>query len=177
MFVLHLWLLNKRNEISVFSLKNSFVVIKGKIVAELKIIASPQKSRIECLALLSLLKSNRHLQASLPLWFIWICHDKTESQLYVYPLSLAQSTACGLFQQPWSLFVVVGGLLSAHLLSKKAGVKVEAGWPCSGPLLRMAEDAARKLLPGEHSCWSLSFLVWFPPPLHPNNRLHATWIE
>ncbi|XP_060044860.1 ER degradation-enhancing alpha-mannosidase-like protein 2 isoform X4 [Erinaceus europaeus] len=42
---------------------------------------------------------------------------------------------------------VVGGLLSAHLLSKKAGVKVEAGWPCSGPLLRMAEEAARKLLP------------------------------
>lgn len=28
---------------------------------------------------------------------------------------------------------VVGGLLSAHLLSKKAGVEVEAGWPCSGP--------------------------------------------
>uniref|UniRef100_A0A2K5EP04 alpha-1,2-Mannosidase n=1 Tax=Aotus nancymaae TaxID=37293 RepID=A0A2K5EP04_AOTNA len=26
---------------------------------------------------------------------------------------------------------VVGGLLSAHLLSKKAGVEVEAGWPCS----------------------------------------------
>lgn len=44
---------------------------------------------------------------------------------------------------------VVGGLLSAHLLSKKAGVEVEAGWPCSGPLLRMAEEAARKLLPGE----------------------------
>ncbi|TRY60891.1 hypothetical protein DNTS_035154 [Danionella cerebrum] len=42
---------------------------------------------------------------------------------------------------------VVGGLLSAHLLSKRAGVKVEEGWPCSGPLLRMAEDAARKLLP------------------------------
>ncbi|XP_061487656.1 ER degradation-enhancing alpha-mannosidase-like protein 2 isoform X2 [Rhineura floridana] len=42
---------------------------------------------------------------------------------------------------------VVGGLLSAHLLSKKAGFEVEAGWPCSGPLLRMAEDAARKLLP------------------------------
>ncbi|XP_063065223.1 ER degradation-enhancing alpha-mannosidase-like protein 2 [Engraulis encrasicolus] len=42
---------------------------------------------------------------------------------------------------------VVGGLLSAHLLSKQAGVDVEEGWPCSGPLLRMAEDAARKLLP------------------------------
>ncbi|KAH0619043.1 hypothetical protein JD844_018648 [Phrynosoma platyrhinos] len=47
-----------------------------------------------------------------------------------------------------TLLVMVGGLLSAHLLSKKAGIEVEAGWPCSGPLLRMAEDAARKLLPG-----------------------------
>ncbi|KTF85578.1 hypothetical protein cypCar_00004294 [Cyprinus carpio] len=42
---------------------------------------------------------------------------------------------------------VVGGLLSAHLLSKRAGMEVEEGWPCSGPLLRLAEDAARKLLP------------------------------
>ncbi|XP_039591262.1 ER degradation-enhancing alpha-mannosidase-like protein 2 isoform X1 [Polypterus senegalus] len=42
---------------------------------------------------------------------------------------------------------VVGGLLSAHLLSKKAGVEVDVGWPCTGPLLRMAEEAARKLLP------------------------------
>ncbi|XP_062314680.1 ER degradation-enhancing alpha-mannosidase-like protein 2 [Osmerus eperlanus] len=42
---------------------------------------------------------------------------------------------------------VVGGLLSAHLLSKRAGMEVESGWPCSGPLLRMAEEAARKLLP------------------------------
>ncbi|KAG7472408.1 hypothetical protein MATL_G00108510 [Megalops atlanticus] len=42
---------------------------------------------------------------------------------------------------------VVGGLLSAHLLSKRAGMEVEPGWPCSGPLLRMAEEAARKLLP------------------------------
>lgn len=46
-------------------------------------------------------------------------------------------------------FLVVGGLLSAHLLSKHAGIAVEEGWPCSGPLLRLAEDAARKLLPGE----------------------------
>ncbi|XP_061781820.1 ER degradation-enhancing alpha-mannosidase-like protein 2 [Nerophis lumbriciformis] len=42
---------------------------------------------------------------------------------------------------------VVGGLLSAHMLSGRAGVQLEPGWPCSGPLLRMAEDAARKLLP------------------------------
>ncbi|XP_035678895.1 ER degradation-enhancing alpha-mannosidase-like protein 2 [Branchiostoma floridae] len=42
---------------------------------------------------------------------------------------------------------VVGGLLSAHLLSRRAGVDLEAGWPCDGPLLRLAQDAARRLLP------------------------------
>lgn len=47
-----------------------------------------------------------------------------------------------------SLSIVVGGLLSAHLLSHKAGVPLENGWPCNGPLLRMAEDLGRRLLPG-----------------------------
>ncbi|XP_055610407.1 ER degradation-enhancing alpha-mannosidase-like protein 2 [Uranotaenia lowii] len=42
---------------------------------------------------------------------------------------------------------IVGGLLSAHLLSHKAGVEVESGWPCDGPLLRLAADVARRLLP------------------------------
>ncbi|XP_034041208.1 ER degradation-enhancing alpha-mannosidase-like protein 2 isoform X2 [Thalassophryne amazonica] len=42
---------------------------------------------------------------------------------------------------------VVGGLLSAHLLAGRAGLDLEPGWPCAGPLLRLAEDAARKLLP------------------------------
>ncbi|ALC49449.1 Edem1 [Drosophila busckii] len=42
---------------------------------------------------------------------------------------------------------IVGGLLSAHLLSRRCGVEVEPGWPCSGPLLRMAEDVAKRLLP------------------------------
>lgn len=42
---------------------------------------------------------------------------------------------------------IVGGLLSAHLLSHKAGVELEPGYPCNGPLLRMAEDVARRLLP------------------------------
>lgn len=45
-------------------------------------------------------------------------------------------------------FIVIGGLLSAHLLAVKAGMEVEEGWPCSGPLLRLAENVARKLLPG-----------------------------
>ncbi|CAB1440959.1 unnamed protein product [Pleuronectes platessa] len=42
---------------------------------------------------------------------------------------------------------VVGGLLSAHMLAGRAGMELEPGWPCAGPLLRMAEDAAKKLLP------------------------------
>ena len=41
---------------------------------------------------------------------------------------------------------VVGGLLGAHLLSKKAGMTLEPGWPCNGPLLRLAEDMAKRLL-------------------------------
>ncbi|XP_004523940.1 uncharacterized protein LOC101452293 [Ceratitis capitata] len=42
---------------------------------------------------------------------------------------------------------ILGGLLSAHMLSKQAGVQLEQGWPCQGPLLRLAEDVARRLLP------------------------------
>jgi len=45
-------------------------------------------------------------------------------------------------------FVVVGGLLSAHLLAIRAGVSVEEDWPCQGPLLRLATQAAERLLPG-----------------------------
>ncbi|KAF6200387.1 hypothetical protein GE061_006690 [Apolygus lucorum] len=42
---------------------------------------------------------------------------------------------------------IVGGLLSAHLLSQRAGLELEPGWPCNGPLLRLAEDVAKRLLP------------------------------
>lgn len=42
---------------------------------------------------------------------------------------------------------VVGGLLAAHLQMRRAGMVVEDGWPCTGPLLRLAEQVARKLLP------------------------------
>ncbi|KAG5886978.1 hypothetical protein JTB14_006620 [Gonioctena quinquepunctata] len=41
---------------------------------------------------------------------------------------------------------IIGGLLSAHLLSHRAGVKLEPGWPCNGPLLRLAEDVAKRLI-------------------------------
>lgn len=33
------------------------------------------------------------------------------------------------------------------LLSCRMGVDVEPGWPCKGPLLRMAKDMANRLLP------------------------------
>ena len=46
---------------------------------------------------------------------------------------------------------IVGGLLSAHLLARRAGVELEPGWPCAGPLLRLAEDAASRLLPAFHT--------------------------
>lgn len=42
---------------------------------------------------------------------------------------------------------VIGGLLSAHILSHKAGMPLEPGWPCNGPLLRLAENVANRLLP------------------------------
>ncbi|EDV29034.1 uncharacterized protein TRIADDRAFT_52514 [Trichoplax adhaerens] len=42
---------------------------------------------------------------------------------------------------------IVGGLLSAHLLSHKAGLELEDNWPCDGPLLRLAVDVADRLLP------------------------------
>lgn len=42
---------------------------------------------------------------------------------------------------------VIGGLLSAHILSHKAGIPLEPGWPCNGPLLRLAENVANRLLP------------------------------
>jgi len=42
---------------------------------------------------------------------------------------------------------VVGGLLSAHLLSYRSNLQLEDGFPCNGPLLRLAVQAAEKLLP------------------------------
>lgn len=38
---------------------------------------------------------------------------------------------------------IVGGLIGAHLLQHRSGAKLEPGWPCNGPLLRMAEDVVR----------------------------------
>ena len=52
---------------------------------------------------------------------------------------------------------VAGGLLSAHLLSHKAGLDLEPGWPCNGPLLRLAEDAAQRLLPAFNSTTGMPY--------------------
>ncbi|EEB15625.1 conserved hypothetical protein [Pediculus humanus corporis] len=41
---------------------------------------------------------------------------------------------------------IIGGLLSAHLLSQRAGIVVEEGWPCNGPLLELAENVAHRLI-------------------------------
>jgi len=42
---------------------------------------------------------------------------------------------------------IIGGLLSAHLLYKKAGMPLPTGWPCKGPLLDLAVDVAERILP------------------------------
>ena len=57
------------------------------------------------------------------------------------------------------LLAVVGGLLSAHLLSPLGQVALAPGWPCEGPLLSMAESLARRLLPGDDTSTSSSVQV------------------
>ncbi|CAD5224704.1 unnamed protein product [Bursaphelenchus okinawaensis] len=43
---------------------------------------------------------------------------------------------------------VVGGLLSAHMMSGRVkDMDLHSGWPCAGPLLDLAEKFAQKLLP------------------------------
>lgn len=57
------------------------------------------------------------------------------------------------------LFSVIGGLLSAHLLSYRLYLKegsnylntaenLDPSWPCDGKLLRLAVKVAQKILPG-----------------------------
>lgn len=42
---------------------------------------------------------------------------------------------------------IVGGLISSHLLYRKAGMPLPEGWPCKGPMLDLAVDLANRLLP------------------------------
>jgi hypothetical protein len=46
------------------------------------------------------------------------------------------------------LYLVIGGLLSAHLLAKRMNIPVNSTWPCTGPLLDLAVALAKKILPG-----------------------------
>ena len=68
------------------------------------------------------------------------------------------------------MILVVGGLLSAHLLSYRLYLdpksneldvsgKLDPEWPCNGPLLRLAVNAANKLLPGRFLTMS-SFIYY-----------------
>ncbi len=43
---------------------------------------------------------------------------------------------------------LVENFLTIHctLFGRKAGVPLEDGWPCAGPLLRLAEDAGSNLI-------------------------------
>ncbi|PAV79240.1 hypothetical protein WR25_09242 [Diploscapter pachys] len=53
---------------------------------------------------------------------------------------------------------VVGGLISAHmLLSRVPGEKLDPNWPCSGPLLQLAQDMADRLLPAFNTKTGMPF--------------------
>lgn len=54
-----------------------------------------------------------------------------------------------IFKNEFHLYLVIGGLLSAHLLAKRMNVPVNSTWPCTGPLLDLAIALADKLLPGK----------------------------
>lgn len=58
-------------------------------------------------------------------------------------------TNCQMFCCDSSFISVIGGLISAHMLSGIAKIELEEGWPCNGPLLRLAERMADKLMPGK----------------------------
>uniref|UniRef100_A0A1I8EQU7 alpha-1,2-Mannosidase n=2 Tax=Wuchereria bancrofti TaxID=6293 RepID=A0A1I8EQU7_WUCBA len=65
---------------------------------------------------------------------------------------------------------VIGGLLSAHMLSGRVkGMALEPGWPCSGPLLRLAERFIQKLMPAFKSATGMPYgTINLKHGLHPN---------
>jgi len=52
---------------------------------------------------------------------------------------------------------ILGGLLSAHLYSKEAGLDLDGSWPCDGPLLRLAVKIADKLVPAFNTSTGMPF--------------------
>jgi hypothetical protein len=69
-----------------------------------------------------------------------------------------------------NFFIVLGGLLSAHLLYKKTGMELEPGWPCSGPLLRLAETVKPVHAPllSSHLYKKVIFVLCCPKRFHMN---------
>ncbi|VIO97592.1 Glycosyl hydrolase family 47 protein [Brugia malayi] len=65
---------------------------------------------------------------------------------------------------------VIGGLLSAHMLSGRVkGMELEPGWPCSGPLLRLAERFIQRLMPAFKSATGMPYgTINLKYGLHPN---------
>jgi hypothetical protein len=59
------------------------------------------------------------------------------------------------------LYLVIGGLLSAHLLAKRMNIPVNSTWPCTGPLLDLAVALAKKILPGTLLKNSLNYSFFF----------------
>lgn len=55
--------------------------------------------------------------------------------------------------------LVIGGLLSAHLLAKRMKVLVDDSWPCSGPLLDLSVAVADKILPGKVRYFATLYLI------------------
>lgn len=63
---------------------------------------------------------------------------------------------------------IVGGLLGAHLMQHRSGAELEPGWPCNGPLLRLAEDVVR--IPFSHFV-SVIFHIYVVAIFIVNDRL------
>ena len=60
------------------------------------------------------------------------------------------SISCAQIPCPCPVYLVIGGLLSSHLLSYKVPlIELDSDWPCDGPLLKLAVNVANRLLPGE----------------------------
>ena len=58
----------------------------------------------------------------------------------------------------WNEYLVIGGLLSAHLPAKRMNIPVNSSWSCQGPLLDLAVGFAKKVLPRSINYLSSFFL-------------------
>uniref|UniRef100_A0A183BZA2 alpha-1,2-Mannosidase n=1 Tax=Globodera pallida TaxID=36090 RepID=A0A183BZA2_GLOPA len=70
---------------------------------------------------------------------------KRASDLVVEQLGVNRNINVSVFE---TNIRIIGGLLSAHMLSSRSrAMTLPDGWPCSGPLLDLAEKFAQRLLP------------------------------